>query len=546
MSLCETWLGCAVRSAFCSRRASLPRCRSWRPLLPRRGKRRGRTAPSGSRPPRRPRPDPAAVVVRLRRALRPPGAQCATAALPLDYDSPTGPTTQVAVLRIRAADPEQKIGTLFLNPGGPGGSGVEIAAAAPTSSAPGPRPVRRRRVRPSRHELCVNVGAGRDAGARPRTSPGSPSPSRAATGVRGGGRSAKAFGTRARRPGGRCRPPCRPRRSPATWTCCAAPSGTRSSTTSASPTAPTWGRSTRTCSPTGCASVVVDGVLDPVGWAGTPRTAACRRRRGSGPAKAADKALHEILARCRKAGPDYCSLAGVGDPQADFDRLVARAKKAPIDRRPARPDERFGLRRPLRRSSRACSTTVLGYADVDAFLSLPSAALSERRRPARRPPVHGRHRIACAQGQARRGPSRPPRRRPAQGLRRVRVPVRQLDRGVRRGPVHGRAQPAERGELAGLRGGEREEGARASARCGRGPSAPCASSTWTAQDEDSLRRPVHPAHRQAGARRRQLLRPGHELRGRRGVARLLPSSRLLSSVSFGHTAYGTSPCLTAR
>ncbi|MGL5853466.1 MAG: alpha/beta hydrolase, partial [Phycicoccus sp.] len=48
------------------------------------------------------------------------GAECASVPLPLDYDRPDGPTTDVAVLRLKARKPAQKIGTLFLNPGGPG------------------------------------------------------------------------------------------------------------------------------------------------------------------------------------------------------------------------------------------------------------------------------------------------------------------------------------------------------------------------------------------------------------------------------------------
>ena len=55
-----------------------------------------------------------------------PGAECATALVPLDYDHPTGPTTEIALARIPAADPAHKIGSLFVNPGGPGGSGVDL------------------------------------------------------------------------------------------------------------------------------------------------------------------------------------------------------------------------------------------------------------------------------------------------------------------------------------------------------------------------------------------------------------------------------------
>jgi pimeloyl-ACP methyl ester carboxylesterase len=56
-----------------------------------------------------------------------PSAQCATARVPLDYDAPLGGTIGVALARIPAASPARKIGTVFLNPGGPGASGVDFA-----------------------------------------------------------------------------------------------------------------------------------------------------------------------------------------------------------------------------------------------------------------------------------------------------------------------------------------------------------------------------------------------------------------------------------
>lgn len=53
--------------------------------------------------------------------------QCAIAQVPLDYDSPSGAAVQLAVVRIPARDQAHKIGSIFLNPGGPGGSGVDFA-----------------------------------------------------------------------------------------------------------------------------------------------------------------------------------------------------------------------------------------------------------------------------------------------------------------------------------------------------------------------------------------------------------------------------------
>ena len=59
-----------------------------------------------------------------------PDAECATAKVPLDYDQPRGATIDLAVTRIRATDPKRRIGSLFINPGGPGGSGVDFVQSA--------------------------------------------------------------------------------------------------------------------------------------------------------------------------------------------------------------------------------------------------------------------------------------------------------------------------------------------------------------------------------------------------------------------------------
>jgi pimeloyl-ACP methyl ester carboxylesterase len=48
------------------------------------------------------------------------GAQCATATVPKDYDSPRAGTLDVAVAKSPATDPEHRIGSLFFNFGGPG------------------------------------------------------------------------------------------------------------------------------------------------------------------------------------------------------------------------------------------------------------------------------------------------------------------------------------------------------------------------------------------------------------------------------------------
>jgi pimeloyl-ACP methyl ester carboxylesterase len=54
---------------------------------------------------------------------------CARLTVPVDYAQPAGATAQIALLRRRAADPAHRIGSLVINPGGPGGSGTSAAAS---------------------------------------------------------------------------------------------------------------------------------------------------------------------------------------------------------------------------------------------------------------------------------------------------------------------------------------------------------------------------------------------------------------------------------
>ncbi len=51
--------------------------------------------------------------------------QCGTVTAPLDYTRPNGPTIQIAVARRPAGDPAERIGSLVINPGGPGASGID-------------------------------------------------------------------------------------------------------------------------------------------------------------------------------------------------------------------------------------------------------------------------------------------------------------------------------------------------------------------------------------------------------------------------------------
>src|SRR4051794_6669071 len=56
--------------------------------------------------------------------------ECGTVQVPLDYSQPNGGKISIALVRLPATDPARRIGSLFLNPGGPGGSGVDFTLFA--------------------------------------------------------------------------------------------------------------------------------------------------------------------------------------------------------------------------------------------------------------------------------------------------------------------------------------------------------------------------------------------------------------------------------
>ena len=64
------------------------------------------------------------------------GFQCAKVKVPLDYSQPDGQTIEIAMKKHPATGSARQ-GTLFMNPGGPGGSGVDDIGGMPTSTFAG-------------------------------------------------------------------------------------------------------------------------------------------------------------------------------------------------------------------------------------------------------------------------------------------------------------------------------------------------------------------------------------------------------------------------
>ena len=56
--------------------------------------------------------------------------ECATLEVPVDYTDPAGDNVRIALLKVPATRPDERLGSLVVNPGGPGAPGTDYAAAA--------------------------------------------------------------------------------------------------------------------------------------------------------------------------------------------------------------------------------------------------------------------------------------------------------------------------------------------------------------------------------------------------------------------------------
>ncbi|TQS40672.1 alpha/beta hydrolase [Cryptosporangium phraense] len=62
-----------------------------------------------------------------------PTQQCGTVTVPLDYRHPDGKTISIAVSKVPATNPAKRRGVLLMNPGGPGGEGLNLPSTFPAS-----------------------------------------------------------------------------------------------------------------------------------------------------------------------------------------------------------------------------------------------------------------------------------------------------------------------------------------------------------------------------------------------------------------------------
>ncbi|GAA2559445.1 alpha/beta hydrolase [Winogradskya consettensis] len=266
-------------------------------------------------------------------------AECATTKLPLDYDNPKGAKTEIALLRVRATDQKHKIGSLFLNPGGPGGSGTSIALAAPNFLSPAVLAkfdivgVDPRGIANSANIKCFKSVKDQTA-------------------VLGdmnvafplGAAEEKKYVAAAKKFGKACSTTGKPLTGAASTAevvrdmeVLRRAVGDKKLNYLGFSYGTAIGQYYANMFPDRFRAIVVDGVLDPEHWVGTTKTANQEQDERLRSADGAYKALREILKRCDAAGEKYCAFAA-GDPVKNFDAIAAKLKKKPL----VVEDEEFG------------------------------------------------------------------------------------------------------------------------------------------------------------------------------------------------------------
>ncbi|MEU5946517.1 alpha/beta hydrolase [Micromonospora sp. NPDC047465] len=457
-------------------------------------------------------------------------AECATVRLPLDYDRPNGPTTEIAVLRVKARDQQRRIGSLFLNPGGPGGSGTAVALAAPYFL--GDEVL-------DRFDIVGVDPRGVGASQQVRCFPSVKEQTRAYAGLNVAfpwtRAEEKAYVASSKAVGKGCSSTGRPLTGAMSTAEVARDMdvlrravGDPKLTYLGFSYGSALGQYYANMFPDRVRALAIDGVLDADAWVGRGRARTLSQEDRLRSAQGAYKALREILVRCDRAGAEVCPLAQ-GDPLASFELVAQRLRAKPL----VIEDPDLGLVRVSYADFVSATLGALyspaGYDQVVGLtaellvLTDPASGVTARQQ------AHADvvRRAATAREQARRYDF------PYDnGL--------ETFLGVDCTDAYHPADAASFPALA-AKADKRDP---YFGRLWTWGSSPCARKTWTVRDEDAYTGPFNRRTAAPVLVVGNYWDPSTNYRGAVGAARLLPNSRLLSSDSWGHTAYGTSACVT--
>ncbi|MFI5835239.1 alpha/beta hydrolase [Micromonospora sp. NPDC051300] len=459
-------------------------------------------------------------------------AECATVRLPLDYDQPKGATTEVALLRVKARDQQHKVGSLFLNPGGPGGSGTDIALAAPYFLGDDLL---------DRFDVVGVDPRGVAASDNIKCFPSVKDQAKAYAGLNVAfpwtKAEEKAYVASSKAVGRACSTTGKPLTGAASTAEVARDMdvlrravGDKKLSYLGFSYGTALGQYYANMFPDRFRALVVDGVLNPNAWVGQGKARDQLQETRLRSADGAYKALHEILVRCGKVGADKCELAAKGDPVAAYETVAKRLRKKPV----VIDDPDYGsytvsyadfvgatlgaLYDPYGWSS-VVEITVQLLAATDPAAGKAATASARKALAAR-----------AAQARQQRGYDFPYNN----GLETFLT----VDCTDAYHPKSADAWPA--------LSAKEDQRAPYFGRAWAWGTSPCARNTWTVRDEDAYTGPFNRTTAAPVLVVGNYWDPATNYQGAVGSARLLPNSRLLSSDSWGHTAYGTSACVTGK
>ena len=462
------------------------------------------------------------------------GAECATVKVPRDYDKPTGAKVELALLRVKARDRKNRIGTLFLNPGGPGSSSVDMALNAPDMLS--------QKVLDRFDVVGMDprgIGYGESVSCFASTRAQTTATAGYASFFPVGARQEKAWTASDRKLGKACSADALARSMSTAQVArdmelMRRAVGDKKLSYLGFSYGTYLGQVYANMFPTRVRAVAVDGVLDPVAWAGSKGNAAQPLEWRLNSSGGAWKALREILVRCDRAGVTRCSFAA-GDPVRNMATIAARLKARPL----VLQDED--------------GTLTLTYADLVGIL------LGELYDPAGYQTVTDLLAAVYALTSpvpATAARARTTRTERAEASAAVAHELRRAEDDRPRWGGYDNTQDA----FASVTCTDSRETTRGSQYSGwatkvdrRAPyfgrawlwsSSFCAADAFTGNDEDAYTGPFTARTAAPLLYVGNYYDPATNYAGAVSAAKRMPGSRLLTSSSFGHTAYGTSSCVT--
>lgn len=251
----------------------------------------------------------------------------ATVKLPLDYDKPKGAKVRVALFKVPAADPTNRVGTLFLNPGGPGGSGVALARTASTFLS---------QEILNKFDIVGFDPRGTNGSTQVRCFSSAAKQTSALSGMSVAfpvdAAQEELYLKSAKKLGKACSKRARKLASAMSTAEVARDLDVLRRTLGGKSAKLSYlgfsygtylGEVYASLFPDRFRAMALDGVVDPTAWAGNSSTGGSPTTIRIRAAEGAWQALQTGLERCAAKGPQYCPLA---DPKADFDRVAAELR----------------------------------------------------------------------------------------------------------------------------------------------------------------------------------------------------------------------------